>query len=156
MPKPTYVITADSARARLFRIEGVDPRGVPKLVEVSSLVHPEARIPQSQRFTDSKPDSFPAGSHHHTFDDHRDAHEDEDRRRFARHVAVTLNDLLQVPCETIVFTTHAMQAPLREAMERLCPRAHVGLHTGEHTRSSPHELGETIQAAGLLRHHAAE
>jgi hypothetical protein len=156
MSKPTFVIAVDSARARLYRVEELETRGTPLLVEVSSLVHPEARIPQSQRFSDSNPNSFSAGSHRHTFDDHRDAHEDEDRRRFAKQIATTLNDVAQLPCETIVCSTHAMRSSLAEALERSCRRAHVTLHTAEYTQLSPHELSETLLGQGWLGNRAAE
>lgn len=150
MASPTFVLTVDAARARIFRIEGDSPRGVPQLVEAASLVHPEARVPESERYSDSNPRSGMGGGGYHTFDDHRRDHELEERRRFAKHIAASLDDLVQLPCRVVACSTHTMHSVLEEAMKRGCKKAQIVWHTAEHTRLTPHELAVALVELGHL------
>ncbi len=147
---PQFVLTVDAARARLFRIDGSTPRGLCNLVEVVSLAHPEARVPESQRHSDSNPRSVVHGKGYQTLDDHREEHEHEERRRFAKMVAVALADAARPSSRAVVCVTHSMHAVIREALEKHCPKVFPEWYPRECTLSTPHELAEVLTENGLL------
>lgn len=63
MPHKTWIVVADSSRARLFRTDGGDGR---KLVEMEDLAHPEGRLHETQLTSDLPGrtfDSFGQGRH---------------------------------------------------------------------------------------------
>jgi protein required for attachment to host cells len=87
------IITADGARARFITAETVaDPdfEGNPRLTEHGNLVQPLRDVRQRDEFSD-RPSRKPAGAGPRgagpVTDDHRDRHDAEDERRFAREVA---------------------------------------------------------------------
>jgi hypothetical protein len=152
MFRPTFVLTADSARARMFRVDAESSTRVPELIEVSNLIHPEARVAEGRRYSDSMTlggRSVAKGSYH-GYDDHREEHEIEERRRFAKQVALTLEDLAQSPCHVVGCSSHTMHRHLADAVERSCRKAHVEWHMAEYTQLSPDQLAETLVAAGHL------
>ncbi len=144
MSNPTFVLTVDASTARVFQVDGESPRGLPSLTEVSSLVRPEARLPESQRYSDSMPRSTIGGGGYHTFDDHRHDHDVEERRRFAKHIAVTLADLVHAPSRVVVCVTHSMQSLLADALSRNCRKVQPVWQTVEYTRLTPHELSQAL------------
>lgn len=147
---PAIVLTVDAARARLFRTEGYSLRGLANLHEVAALAHPEARVPESQRHSDSNPRSAVRGGGYQTFDDHREDHEHEERRRFAKMIAVAIYDAVRGPCAGIVCVTHSMHSALQEALSRHCPKLSVTWYPRECTLVTPHELAEVLTEKGLL------
>jgi protein required for attachment to host cells len=80
------VVSVDGTRARFFTLEAVQLPGVesgPNLVEAKeALINPEVDIPGRELWSDTA-----AGGMGHTYDDHRDKHIDEFKRRFAKLVA---------------------------------------------------------------------
>lgn len=153
MFRPTFVLTADSARARMFRVDGESSTDGPQLIEVSNLIHPEARIPESQRHSDSmtRGGKSGTGASYHTYDDHREDHEVEERRRFAKQVALTLDDLSPSACHVVACSSHTMHEHLADAIERCCRKAHVEWHTAEYTQLSPLQLAEVLVETGHLQ-----
>jgi Protein required for attachment to host cells len=151
--RPTVVLAVDAARARLFRIDGTSPRGFASLVELVSLARPEARIPESQRYSDSNPHSAIGGRGHQTFDDHREEHEHEERRRFAKMIAAALIDTVPAKCRAVICVTHSMYAALKDAFERHCPNVDTTWHARECTLLSPHELSVMLTELHLLAEH---
>lgn len=145
------ILVIDSARARLFRLEQTSsPRAPVALREVESLVHPEARVKEGERH----PGSFPAGvrpgkaGSGHALDDHRGAHEAEERRRFARQVAQKVAGTVKEGSRNplIVLATHAMHSLLAAELEREMPReVFVRSEIGEFSELSPSELLEELQ-----------
>jgi protein required for attachment to host cells len=145
------ILVIDSARARLFRLaQTSSPRAPVALREVESLVHPEARVKEGERH----PGSFPAGVRSgiggsgHTLDDHRGAHEVEERRRFARQVAEAVARIVKEgSCNpVIVMATHPMHAVLAAEFERELPReVYVRSEIGEFSELTPSELLEELQ-----------
>ena len=145
------ILVIDSARARLFRVEQTSaPRAPVALREVESLVHPEARVKEGERH----PGSFAAGvrpgkgGSGHALDDHRGAHEGEERRRFARQVAQAVSRTVKEgSCNpVIVMATHAMHALLGAELEREVPReVYVRSEIGEFSELTPSELLEELQ-----------
>jgi Protein required for attachment to host cells len=146
MSIPTYVLTVDSASARLFHRDGETPRGLPMLDEVTNLARPEARLPEGQRFSDSTPVSGVGGGGggYHTYDDHRHNHDLEERRRFAKQIALTLADVVHTPSHVVVCVTHAMQSMLADALSRHCRKVESSWQTVEYTRLTPHELSKAL------------
>jgi hypothetical protein len=157
MNTDTLVIVADSARARLFRIVKSDaPRAPFLLHELESLVHPAARIKQSERYSGS----FPAGAHSgkggqggHILDDHRGAHESGERRRFARAVCQSAARSLKEHMQhaVIAVSTHALHSLLSQELERELPKhTQIRSEIGEFSALTPSELLAELQRRGAL------
>jgi hypothetical protein len=149
---PTLVLTVDAARARIFQIEGATPRGLPALTELSSLVNPDARVPEEQLYSDSNPTGAPSGSGgYHGYDDHRASHAVEERKRFAKLIATTLAPLVNVPAHALVCVTHSMHSLLNEALARYAPHLTATCKNIECTMMKPHDLTAMLTDKGLLR-----
>lgn len=153
----TLVIVADAARARIFRtLPGRTARAAVELVELDGLVHPEARLREGDRYAGSFPSGVRSGKvgSSHGLDDHRSAHDAEDRRRFVRQIAKTAAQRLQeiAANRVIVVATQALHATLAAELEReLPPEAYVRTEIGEYTKRSPSELLERLEARGTFR-----
>jgi protein required for attachment to host cells len=151
------IVVADSARARLFRIATTTaPRAPFVLRESESLVHPEARIKEGDRHTGSVPvaHSGKGGQGGHSLDDHRGAHEAEERRRFAKAVchSVARSVMEHDHSAVLVLTTHALHALLSGELAReLRKEVRVRLEIGEFSELSPSELLDELEQRGLLR-----
>lgn len=83
-----YVVVANEARARFFRLETVaspELESSPRLVEHKDLVNPESRAMAGGVFASSGTTSWGGvqGAPGHGYDDHRLEHRDEFARRFA-------------------------------------------------------------------------
>jgi len=66
MAETTWVLVADSSRARLFRAEGADNR----LVEVEDMAHPEGRLHETQLTSDLPGRTFDRfGQGHHAMEE---------------------------------------------------------------------------------------
>ena len=94
------VVVADSYRARFFTLEAAripEVESGPNLVEHRDLVNPEVAILGRDQFSDLKSgrNTAPGGGPAHGYDDHRDRHEDELDRRFARRIAATAMDVVR-------------------------------------------------------------
>jgi len=149
----TLIVVADSARARLFRIVKTDaPRAPFVLQETESLVHPEARIKQGDRHTGSVSVAH-SGQGGHTLDDHRGAHDAEERRRFAKAVchSVARSVMEHDHPAVIALSTHALHALLAGELERELPKdLRVRSEIGEFSEMSPSALLEELERRGLL------
>jgi hypothetical protein len=153
----SLIVVADAARARLFRtITGRSPRAAVELVELDSLVHPEARLREGERYAGSFPSGVRPGKvgSSHGLDDHRSAHDAEDRRRFVHEIAAATADRVREwqGNRVIVVATHPMHAPLSDELERALPReVYVRREIGELTELSPSELLNALEARGVFR-----
>jgi protein required for attachment to host cells len=153
----TLVIVADAARARLLRVvETEEPRARFALREEGSLVHPVARIKESERYSDSFPGGARASRNGsaHTFDDHRLAHDAEERRRFARSIAEVAAHLVneQALNPVIVTATHAMHSVLMGELSQVLPKhVYVRSELGELSEHSPAQLLHDLTERGLFR-----
>jgi len=153
----SLIVVADSARGRLFRmVETNAPRAPIALRETESLVHPEARVKEGERHSGS----FPAGvrpgkgGQGHTLDDHRGAHEAEERRRFAKSLArAVAGSVGQHPSNpVIVVATHALHALLASELARELPReVEVRSQIGELTELTPSEILEELEHRGVVQ-----
>ncbi|MEO8178890.1 MAG: host attachment protein [Deltaproteobacteria bacterium] len=153
----TLIVVADSSRARLFRIVKTDaPRAPFVLWEAESLVHPEARIKEGDRHAGSisAAHSGKAGQGGHTLDDHRVAHEAEERRRFAKAVchSVARSVMEHGHPAVLVLSTHALHAFLAGELERELPKeVRVRSEIGEFSELSPSALLEELERRGALQ-----
>jgi hypothetical protein len=153
----SLIVVADAARARIFRtMPGRTEREPVELVELDSLVHPEGRLRESDRYAGS----FPAGvrpgkvGSRHALDDHRSAHDAEDRRRFVRQIAVTTAQRVHEwgANRVIAVATHTLHAPLSDELERELPReVYLRRELGEFTESSPSELLSALDGRGVFQ-----
>lgn len=153
--RPTVVLAVDAARARLFRLDGTSPRDSSNLVEVLALTRPEARIPEARRYSDSNPRSAICGRGYQTYDDHREEHEHEERRRFAKMIALGVLDTVPSRCRAVICVTHAMVGPLKESLARHCPKLEASWYTRESTLLTPHELSVMLGEQDTLPKFAA-
>jgi hypothetical protein len=149
------IIVVDSARARLFRVVQTNaPRAPVALREQESLVHPEARVKEGERNSGSSAaGARPGKAGGHPLDDHRGAHELEERRRFSRQVAqATARTVREGSCNpVIVLVTHAMHAALAGELDREVPRdVYVRSEIGEFSELTPSELLEELQHRRLF------
>jgi len=153
----TLIVVADAARARIFRtVTSRSPRMAFELAELDSLVHPEARLRESDRYAGS----FPAGvrtgkgGSGHALDDRRGAHDAEDVRRFLRQIADKAAERVGewAANRVIVFATHAVHAQLSRELERTLPRdVYVRHEIGELTEATPSELSSALEERGVFR-----
>ena len=86
----TGIIVADGARARFITYEptrDVDLDGKPRCIEQADLVNPEGRAAPREQFSD-RPGRLHSsrGGPAHLADDHRQRHQEEVDRRFARRI----------------------------------------------------------------------
>jgi protein required for attachment to host cells len=153
----SLIVVADAARARLFCLEQTSaPRAPVALVELESLTHPEARIKESDRHSGS----FPAGvrggkvGSAHTLNDHREAHETEERRRFAKLIshAVARHVKEHSSNPVIVVATHAVHSFLSTELEQELPKdIFVRSELGELTEHGPAELLGELERRKLFQ-----
>lgn len=153
----TLVVVADSARARLFRIATTTaPRAPFVLRETESLVHPEARIKEGDRHTGSVSvaHSGKGGQGGHSLNDHRGAHEAEERRRFAKAVchSVARSVMGHDHPAVLVLATHALHSLLHGELGRELPKdVRVRSEVGEFSELTPSELLDELERRGLLQ-----
>lgn len=152
------VVTVDSARARFFTLEPARQPGVesgPGLVEQRDLINAEAHLTGQELWSDTA-----AGGMAHTYDDHRDKHTEEFKRRFAKLVAeqaVQLAERNGVKNLVVVAEKH-MLGLLRSEMH-VSPKA--GFEVRELAKDlsgfSPQDLQGHLAAEGLVppRHRPA-
>jgi protein required for attachment to host cells len=95
MSKRIGIVAADGARARFITAEVVDDpafEGSPRMLEHDNVVNPPGVLPSREVFAD-RPSRKPSGAARVSAgggpatDDHRERHEAEDGRRFAKQVA---------------------------------------------------------------------
>ena len=153
------VVVADASRARFFTLEEAEIPEVesgPRLVERSDLVSPDAVLQGRERWSDTRSGAnvAPGGGPSHRYDDHRDRHQDEVARRFARRitdaaaemagregvrylVVAAATRMLGFMRETLSAPTGANGVEIREIPKDLTPQ-------------SPDSIHRNLSAAGLL------
>lgn len=152
------VVVVDSARARFFTLENPEVPEIesgPNLVERRELRNPEGAQSGRETWTESRSggNSAPGGGAAHGYDDHRDGHEDEVSRRFAKRVAEASRKLAHrsgARCLVLV-AANRMLGFLREAT----PVSNGnGLEVREIAkdlvRQSPHDIHRNLGGAGVL------
>lgn len=151
------VLAVDAAKARCFWLLEDDEPGSERvqLQEGRTWVHPEARLPEHERFKDSYPRGHKSGSpgKTHPLDDHREAHSEDEKRRFAGDITTDLNNWLgeRGAARVVVCTSHAMGSLLAQAWEKSGLSARrTDWITAEVAEWSPVALHEYLSQRGIL------
>ncbi len=151
------VVVVDAAKARcLWLLEEDEPGNEQvKLKEHKTWVHPESRLLDHQRYKDSKPIGHQGGAtgQTHPLDDHRDAHDEDEKRRFAGQIADGVADLVgeREPGRLLICCSHAMQSLVQAAWERSpLNQVRTDWVTAEVAERSAHALHEYFSERGLL------
>jgi protein required for attachment to host cells len=152
------IIVADAARARFITFEpSQDPAldGNDRCIEHADLVNPESRMAARDRFSD-RPSRKPAprGGPAHLSDDHRQRHQEEAERRFAKRIldAVApflgqhgLRRLLLIAAPRLLGFLRA------ELAGRHLPDVQIVEMNEDHSRLSLPQLAELVVQRQLLR-----
>ena len=152
------IIVADAARARFITFEpsrDPDLDGKDRCVEHADLVNPEARAAQREQFSD-RPGRLHAsrGGPAHLSDDHRQRHQEEVERRFAKRIldAVApfvgqhgLRRLLLIAAPRLLGSLRA------ELAGRQLPDVQVVEMNEDHSRLSLPQIAELVVQRQLLR-----
>jgi len=152
------VVVADAARARFFTLEPAqDPEteSGPRLREHKVLVNPEREAHGRDVFRDTRSGSNRAGGGGpaHGYDDHREQHEQEFERRFARLVAAEAESLSHAcgASRLILAAPPRMLGFLRRDVEAL---ARGGMQIREAasnlTKLAPHDIQSHLAKDRLL------
>lgn len=151
------VVSVDGTRARFFTLEPARQPAVesgPTLVEAGeALVNPEAEMSGRELWSDTKTGRNAANGMAHGYDDHRDQHADEFKRRFAKLVAeqaVQIAERKKVK-NLVVVAEKQMLGFLRNEI-RIPPKAGFTLREfpKDLSRLSPLELQGHLADEGLV------
>ncbi|MDX9739707.1 MAG: host attachment protein [Gammaproteobacteria bacterium] len=150
------VVVANASRARFFTLE--EPK-VPevesaRLIERDDLVDPEATLAGREAWSDTRSgaNAGPGGALTHRYDDHRDAHDQERGRRFARRIAGAALDMVREQegkC-LVVVAGNRMLGHLRPELETPAGGIEVREAAKDLTALGPRELLGHLVTAGLL------
>jgi protein required for attachment to host cells len=151
------VVTVDAARARFFCLEPVQQPSLesgPKLVEYrEALINTELELSGRALWSDTKTGRNAANGMAHGYDDHRDQHTEEFKRRFAKLVADEAVQLAQLKGakKLIVTAEKQMLGYLRNALH-VPPKAsfEVTEMAKDLSRLSPQDLQEHLAHEGLV------
>lgn len=152
------VVVVNGVRARLFSLEPVpegETGGGPNLVERADLTQPEDGMKGDELWANTKSgrNRGSGGSQAHGYDDHREQHSDEFRRRFARNIADETARLAgqQRASQVVLTAEKRMLGFLREAFSSAMP---AGISVTELakdlSRLSPQELHQYLAQEKLL------
>lgn len=159
----TLVVVADAARARFFNLVETDgPRAPVVLREAQCLVHPDGRLKDAERYSSSAPAATRStgartgngAGPRHTVDDHRNAHDAEDRRRFAKTIAQSVARSVKqsAGAPVVVVASHSLYAFLTSELERELPReVRVRPELAELSELTPSELLDELSSRGAFR-----
>lgn len=156
MTQNLLVAVVDGTRCRIFGLVNVNvPRSPWVLEEVQDVVWPEGRLRQHQRYAASNPDGVRTGNSgaSHSFDDHRGAHDLQDRTRFVQRAA----DAIRVQASErhcarcIIVATHSVASILQEKLtDKMTSTPQFDWVTAELTQLTPRELLQDLSRRGLV------
>ena len=151
------VVTVDGIRARFFTLERTRQPAIesgPNLVEErEALINTEVELPGRELWSDIKTGRNAANGMAHGYDDHRDQHVDEFKRRFAKLVAEQAVQLAERngAKKLVVAAEKQMLGFLRGALI-ISPKAGFAVHelAKDLSRLSPLELQGHLAMEGLV------
>lgn len=150
------IAVVDGSRARYFSVgTRVVPNGEEKnkLVEVETLINPSNRLKAEDLFSESRPgiQSASGGGPAHGVDDRRDAHHDEEDRKFAKLVLEKMSELIRANEVTyaILAAGPKMLGHLRNNRD-LLPHVDIEELPKHLTELSPHDLCNRLEDAKLI------
>jgi hypothetical protein len=124
------IVVVNDEKARLFTLEAVnfpELESGPRIVELKDLINPEAMVGNQERYSDSKTGrgTAPRGGPVHGYDDRREHHLGELRRRFSVTVVKEVQELAKARhVGTIIVATAAPM--VRYVSPELEPLANQG------------------------------
>ncbi len=152
------VVVASGARARFFALQDTEVpeiEGGPNLVEHGiNLVNPERELYDRELWTsDTGRNRAPSGGPAHGYDDHREQHDEELVRRFARRVAEETAKCVQA-CNASHVVLVAQKRALGYLRPALDPLLKAGIDVREVgkdlSKLSPTELHEHLARENIL------
>lgn len=152
------VVVVDSSRARFFTLESPavpELESGPNLVERSDLVNPEASLSGLETWTEARSGRNIArgGGPAHGYDDHRDSHDEEVNRRFARRIADATQEVARRNGTRylVLVAANRMLGFLRETMS-MPAGANIEIRevAKDLARLSPHEIHRSLGSYGVL------
>ncbi len=136
------VIVAGGSRARFFTLEDAsvpELESGPRLVELSDLINSENKAHEGTLWSAGKDgrNRAPGGGAAHGYDDHREQHENEFERRFARDIAEEATRMVKTnnTHHVILVAQKRMLGFLRNALDPL-------LKAGVHVQEFAKDLGK--------------
>lgn len=138
----TWVLAADSAHARIFRVRG--PAG--ELEELKSLLHPESRVPARERNTDRQGRAFDsAGPGRHAMSPNVSPG-DQEAERFAGTVADEIETArIEGRCDRLVIAAApSFLGHLRKALSKSAGRLVAGEVDKDLVHLKPEEIRERL------------
>jgi hypothetical protein len=111
------IAVVNDEKARLFALEPVkfpELESGPRIVELQDLINPEAMVGDQERYSDSKTGrgAAPRGGPVHGYDDRREQHLEEIRRRFSATVIKEIQKLAKAQRVGAIIV--AVSAPMRQ------------------------------------------
>ena len=116
------IVVVNDEKARLFTLEPVkfpEFESGPRIVELEDLINPDAMVGDQERYSDSKTGrgTAPQGGPVHGYDDRREQHLGELRRRFSVMVMKEVQKLAKAQrVGTIIVVTAASMRPIAAAI----------------------------------------
>lgn len=151
------IVVADASRARFFTLEPAavpELESGPRLVEQSDLVNPEAALPGRETWSDTRSGSntAPGGGPSHRYDDHRERHEEELGRRFARRISAAALDLArqQGAKYLVLVAASRMLGYLRPVLQASAEGVEIREAAKDLAGLSAQDIQRHLVAAGLL------
>ena len=152
-----FIVVADGSRARFFQLEEpalpeVEPG--PNLMEVNDLVNTEKEAHGNEIWSEAKSgrNRAPTGGAH-GYDDHRDSHEEELERRFARDIAAEAVRLSEKAGSREILLV-AQKRALGFLRNELDPLVKRGIRVKELAKDlsklKPHEIHEHLAREKLI------
>jgi hypothetical protein len=152
------IVVVNRELARFFTLEPVDfpeLESGPRMVNCKELENPECRMAAQDMYTDSKTGrgAAPLGGSVHGYDDKRDQHLDELRRRFAVNVIARLQRIARSKgVSTIVLTASArMRRFLYPEMDVMAKRGYeIHKLSKNMINFSPQKIHDYLAGAGMV------
>jgi protein required for attachment to host cells len=156
--KDCCVVVADESRARFFTVEPVELPELesgPKLVEHEDLLNPEGRVSTGKLFADTGTTSgrAPLGGPGHGYDDHRERHQEEMGRHFARMILEHAGRLIgEHDAPGVVLAAPARMLDYVRKEVDILTRRQILIHTvaKDITRLTPIEIHKLLAREQLL------
>jgi hypothetical protein len=152
------IAVVNDEKARLFTLEPVkvpELESGPRIVEVNDLINPEAMVGDQERYSDSKTGrgAAPRGGPVHGYDDRREKHLEEIRRRFSAAVLKEIEQLARTQRAATIIV--AASAPMRQhvypGLERLMKQGYEVSRVAKNMiKFSPQDLHAYLAGLGLV------
>ncbi len=152
------VVAVNRQQARFFTLEPVNFPEIesgPRIVELEAFINPDAKVDSRQMYSDSKTGrgTAPQGGPVHGYDDKRDQHLDELRRRFAGRVVAQIRRLAEsLKVRTIVVVSSArMRRFVNPDLDLIAKQGYTVHKVSKNMiKFTPQRIQEQLAALGLV------